>query len=489
MKRLVGLSVALVLLGWSPVFAQSGALKVTSFPSGAQVWVDGGSTGKVTPMSISLFVGSHTVTVQIPASGWNPETRTVNVVPGTTELSVVLLPAASAGPPGPPGIPGPPGPKGDTGPQGIQGIQGPQGDPGAQGLPGLPGLQGEPGPKGDTGPQGIQGIQGPQGDPGPKGDPGAPGVCEVPACPAGQVLMSLGSNQWACRLICAGLLVDPLSNASHCGGCGISCGSGVACVGGACEGPPPCVEGSTTGCSTGHVGVCLPGTATCTGGVWGECVGASPGPELCGNSLDDDCDGDVDEVPCEPMPGPAPLKINELQGMGLNGGDEEFVEIFNPTSGAVDLAGWSLVYRSSSVTPERVVFTFSSGSIPAGGFFTVCGLVCPPEANVGAGLVMVDLSLPAISGGVGLRDANGVLVDALGYGASSGLAEGSRAPDPPMGKSISRIPDGFDTDDNSADFRVTSTPTPGSANVPGPGAETRPTPAAVAATLQHSRPN
>lgn len=99
-------------------------LKVSSFPSGAQVVVDGVNTGKVTPMNVSLPEGDHVVTVQIPGSGWSPDTRTVTIVSGNNDLSVTLLPIPT---------PGPPGPKGD---QGDQGIQGPQGIPGTNGTNG-----------------------------------------------------------------------------------------------------------------------------------------------------------------------------------------------------------------------------------------------------------------------------------------------------------------------------------------------------------------
>ena len=102
--------------------ATAGTLKVTSFPSGAQVMVDGVNTGKLTPMNISVADGDHIVTVQIPGSGWNPDTRTVTIVPGNNDLSVTLLPTPT---------PGPPGAKGDKGDQGIQGIQGIQGNPGS----------------------------------------------------------------------------------------------------------------------------------------------------------------------------------------------------------------------------------------------------------------------------------------------------------------------------------------------------------------------
>jgi hypothetical protein len=99
-------------------------LKVSSFPSGAQVIVDGVNTGKVTPMNISLPEGDHVVTVQIPGSGWNPDTRTVTIVAGNNDLSVTLLPTPSPGPPGPPGPPGATGATGATGPQGPQGPSG-----------------------------------------------------------------------------------------------------------------------------------------------------------------------------------------------------------------------------------------------------------------------------------------------------------------------------------------------------------------------------
>ena len=126
---------AVILLCSTGVFAQSGsgALKVTSFPSGAQVTIDGVGTGKTTPMSVSLSVGDHLVTVSIPNSGWNPDTRTVTIVSGNNDLSVTLLPALTAGPQGPQGAQGPQGPQGPQGEKGDTGAQGPQGPPGPAG--------------------------------------------------------------------------------------------------------------------------------------------------------------------------------------------------------------------------------------------------------------------------------------------------------------------------------------------------------------------
>ena len=145
-------------------FAATGALKVTSFPSGAEVIVDGASTGKVTPMSVSLTEGEHLITVQISNSGWNADTRTVTVVPGNNDLSVTLLPSLTQGPAGP------------EGPQGPQGISGPMGPEGPQGAIGLTGPIGATGPQGPEGPQGIEGPLGATGPMGPEGPQGAIGL-------------------------------------------------------------------------------------------------------------------------------------------------------------------------------------------------------------------------------------------------------------------------------------------------------------------------
>ena len=48
-----------------------------------------------------------------------------------------------------------------------------------------------------------------------------------------------------------------------------------------------------------NIGICRGGTETCTAGVFGPCIGeVLPQTETCGNSLDDDCDGLVDEECC-----------------------------------------------------------------------------------------------------------------------------------------------------------------------------------------------
>lgn len=70
--------------------------------------------------------------------------------------------------------------------------------------------------------------------------------------------------------------------------------------------PPPCQEGATQPCYPGpatiaNVGICKQGTQVCKGGRWGACTGfVAPSNEVCGDNLDNNCNGQVDEnPPCE----------------------------------------------------------------------------------------------------------------------------------------------------------------------------------------------
>jgi MYXO-CTERM domain-containing protein len=57
----------------------------------------------------------------------------------------------------------------------------------------------------------------------------------------------------------------------------------------------PCAEGATRPCGPDQ-GECTAGLETCSAGVWGACTGGTgPVTEICGDGLDNDCDGLADE--------------------------------------------------------------------------------------------------------------------------------------------------------------------------------------------------
>jgi len=53
-----------------------------------------------------------------------------------------------------------------------------------------------------------------------------------------------------------------------------------------------CVENQTQTCSTGQLGICSAGIQTCTNGAWSTCTRTlNPTTEICGNNIDEDCNG------------------------------------------------------------------------------------------------------------------------------------------------------------------------------------------------------
>jgi hypothetical protein len=165
--------------------------------------------------------------------------------------------------------------------------------------------------------------------------------------------------------------------------------------------------------------------------------------------------------------GKAVLKINEFS-VGIEGtlGDE-FVEIANASTAVADLSGWKLVYRSAAGTRDVSLGTIADGTkLAAGGFFLFGGADYsgrhPADKTFSAGLA-------SASGGIALRDADGKIVDSVGWGeATNAFVEGTAAEAPPVvpapGKSDVRTPNGHDTDVNSADFTVSGAPSPGASN-------------------------
>lgn len=92
-----------------------------------------------------------------------------------------------------------------------------------------------------------------------------------------------------------------MTDHDNCGVCGNVCADTESCVGGICT-EAACTPGTVEECFTGPetalgVGVCVGGHRTCnSAGTWSECVGeVVPSMEVCGNGLDENCNGESDE--------------------------------------------------------------------------------------------------------------------------------------------------------------------------------------------------
>lgn len=167
------------------------------------------------------------------------------------------------------------------------------------------------------------------------------------------------------------------------------------------------------------------------------------------------------------------------------GADNEFIEVFNPCAAAVTVAGWTLNYRAATATTgadSHELATLATQMMP-GEFRVYAGQTYPGAAlfrwptGFGMGQMAGALALRNGPSDTGVGD-EGDIVDAVAYGTTVGAThpfiETKALGDMANEKSASRLPfDGRDDaaagsadGDNSIDFKIVATPTPGAANKP-----------------------
>ena len=167
--------------------------------------------------------------------------------------------------------------------------------------------------------------------------------------------------------------------------------------------------------------------------------------------------------PPPPPPPTSSVVINEIDYDQVGADGDGFVELTNKGTTAIDLAGLALVFVDGTDSEEyrREALT---GTLEPGGYLVVAG-----DAQNGA------------PDGIALVDADdGALLDALSYegaiaaavigGRTYSLVEGTVLPatvadSNTAAGSLSRIPDGRDTNDAATDWVFTTTLTRGAANV------------------------
>ncbi|QQR41475.1 lamin tail domain-containing protein [Myxococcus xanthus] len=189
--------------------------------------------------------------------------------------------------------------------------------------------------------------------------------------------------------------------------------------------------------------------------------------------------------------------ISEFAPAGPGGAGDEFIELYNPTSSAVDISGWKLQYKSAtSTTGYNSSYTLPAGSViaPRSYFLAVSsayasssGNTVTGNANWGGTIAMggsaghVRLGYPEMA----LTDAitSPLVVDTVGYGSNANQPEGTRiATVPPVAGSYERkasaistvesmttgadalLGNGHDSNDNSADFILRPTRQPQNAS-------------------------
>lgn len=163
------------------------------------------------------------------------------------------------------------------------------------------------------------------------------------------------------------------------------------------------------------------------------------------------------------------IVINEVDVDQPLTDEAEFIELMNNGQVAVNLNGWSLVLINGNNGLNYDTINLPDTTLLPGEYFVICG----NAGNVPECDLVVSPSSNLIQNGapdaIGLYDNQSKLADALSYeGSVPGYVEVSGAglndDGAFAGLSISRIPDGVDTDNNDADFRVVCF-TPGMPNI------------------------
>jgi uncharacterized protein len=188
--------------------------------------------------------------------------------------------------------------------------------------------------------------------------------------------------------------------------------------------------------------------------------------------------------------GPAPaapssgLVVSELYGGGGNSGatyTNDFVEIANRGSSAVDVGGYTVQYHSASATGAWQATQLSGTLAPGDGYLVAeaagTGGTTPLPGPQATGTI----AMAANGGTIALVDGTAALtctdsaacrtasVDLVGYGTAA-INETAPAAGASNTSSVQRK-DAPDSDDNSADFAAAA-PTPGAANSGGDGTGT-----------------
>ena len=167
----------------------------------------------------------------------------------------------------------------------------------------------------------------------------------------------------------------------------------------------------------------------------------------------------------------AAVVINEIDYDQPGTDTAEFIELFNSGESDASLQNYSIDLINGSNSTSYRNIDLSGFSISASGYFVICG-----DASLVANC---DYSFTTTSGWMqnGAPDAvalydNGSLMDSVSYeGEIQPYQEGSIlafADSNTDIASLSRIPDGFDGDDNGLDFQ-SGCITPGTTNIAGIG--------------------
>ena len=247
--------------------------------------------------------------------------------------------------------------------------------------------------------------------------------------------------------------------------------------------PSGTISGGTvtfTGCTlpaSGTQTVTISGTATATGGT----ITSGTATVDTGNAVTetDETNNTAAGVNTTVNAAPTSVVVNEVYGGGGNSGanyNADYIELYNNGTTTVGIGGYSLQYASATGNFNGVI-VLPSATIAPGGFYLIqtipAGMNGSPLTPNFTSPNNVDLSatngnvlFAAGTTTVGACPAAGAanVIDRLGYGTGVCFEGAGAAPATSATTSAQRVPNGTDTNNNSADF-IARTGTPSAANL------------------------
>lgn len=158
------------------------------------------------------------------------------------------------------------------------------------------------------------------------------------------------------------------------------------------------------------------------------------------------------------------IVINEVSLLGTS--PEEWVELFNPTNSPIDINGWSISDNSGSDIISNISNTTQ---IPSNSYAVIL-TQNSTVTNIPSSALQIHVSTNDIGSGLNntggdrvvLKNGSNSIVDKMSYGNDTTAFIGPPGI-PSNGKTISRIPNGKDTD-IASDWQTNTNPTIGGTN-------------------------
>ena len=160
--------------------------------------------------------------------------------------------------------------------------------------------------------------------------------------------------------------------------------------------------------------------------------------------------------------------ISEVQTAGVSSQTEEFVELYNPTNGQIDLTDWYVQKKtqgadSFSTFASKIIL--SEKIIQASSYF----LIAREDSSFAPSADAVTSYFLGDNNTLVVKNPNGEIVDKVGWGDVQD-AENTSAPNHPAGQSLNRVWDAtnqtyYDRDNNSIDFALHNPTSPKAQNI------------------------